>query len=113
MAVYTKITNDELTEFLSGYDIDQVVSYKGIEEGVENSNYLLRTLNQSYVLTIYEKRVAETDLPFFLKLMNYLAKESVPCPTPIHIVAKPVEKLFCSITFINVIMSLAPEHPKG
>ncbi|MDA0368535.1 MAG: homoserine kinase [Proteobacteria bacterium] len=84
MAVYTEITDDELAAFVSAYDIGRIVSFKGIAEGVENSNYLLQTDRANYILTIYEKRVAERDLPFFLGLMDHLADRSFPCPTPIH-----------------------------
>ncbi len=84
MAVYTEISDDELAAFVAGYDIGHVVSLKGIAEGVENSNYLLQTDRGQYILTIYEKRVAEKDLPFFLGLMDHLAGRTFPCPTPIH-----------------------------
>lgn len=84
MAVYTEISDDELTTFVAGYDIGHVVSFKGIAEGVENSNYLLQTDRANFILTIYEKRVAEKDLPFFLGLMDHLADRAFPCPTPIH-----------------------------
>ena len=84
MAVYTEITDDELTTFVSDYDIGRIVSLKGIAEGVENSNYMLQTDRTNYILTIYEKRVAEEDLPFFLGLMDHLAGRDFPCPTPIH-----------------------------
>ena len=84
MAVYTEISDDELTTFVAGYDIGHVVSFKGIAEGVENSNYLLQTDRANFILTIYEKRVAEKDLPFFLGLMDHLADRTFPCPTPIH-----------------------------
>ena len=66
MAVYTDVAADELAEFLKGYDIGELLSYKGIAEGVENSNFLLHTSKGSFILTLYEKRVAEDDLPFFL-----------------------------------------------
>ena len=66
MAVYTDVTADDLTEFLSRYEIGELRSYKGIAEGVENSNFLLHTSAGNFILTLYEKRVAERDLPFFL-----------------------------------------------
>lgn len=84
MAVYTEISDDELTAFVAAYDIGHAVSLKGIAEGVENSNYLLQTDRDQYILTIYEKRVSARDLPFFLGLMDHLAERSFPCPTPIH-----------------------------
>lgn len=84
MAVYTEVADDELAAFLSGYDLGRLLSYKGIAEGVENSNYLLQTESGNYILTLYEKRVRPEDLPFFLGLMDHLAQEGFPCPTPIH-----------------------------
>jgi homoserine kinase type II len=84
MAVYTEVDDDELAAFLGGYDIGRLVAYRGIAEGVENSNYLLETTAGRYILTLYEKRVAESDLPFFLGLMDHLAARDVACPTPIH-----------------------------
>ncbi len=84
MAVYTEVSNEELEALLADYDIGQVVSLKGIAEGVENSNYLLRTTADSFILTLYEKRVSPQDLPFFLGLMEHLAGEGIACPTPLH-----------------------------
>jgi len=84
MAVYTEVEDDDLTAFIAEYDIGAVVSYKGIAEGVENSNYLLQTERGPYILTLYEKRVDPKDLPFFLGLMDHLAEAGIPCPTPIH-----------------------------
>jgi homoserine kinase type II len=84
MAVYTDVTADDLTQFLAGYDIGELLSYKGIAEGVENSNFLLHTGAGSYILTLYEKRVAEDDLPFFLGLMEHLAARGIICPQPVH-----------------------------
>ncbi len=84
MAVYTDITDDELSAFLADYDVGQAVSFKGIAEGVENTNYLLQTDVDTYILTLYEKRVDPDDLPFFLGLMDHLAAQDFPCPSPIH-----------------------------
>jgi homoserine kinase type II len=84
MAVYTEIPDEDLKAFIAGYDIGEAVSCKGIAEGVENSNYLLRTESAAYILTIYEKRAAPADLPFFLDLMQHLAAQGVACPVPIH-----------------------------
>jgi homoserine kinase type II len=84
MAVYTEVTDGDLAAFLEQYDIGEAVSCKGIAEGVENSNYLLQTERGTFILTLYEKRVARDDLPFFLGLMDHLALRGIPCPTPIH-----------------------------
>ena len=82
MAVYTDVAAEELAEFLKSYDIGDLLSYKGIAEGVENSNFLLHTSRGSFILTLYEKRVAEDDLPYFLSLMAHLAERGVSCPQP-------------------------------
>jgi homoserine kinase type II len=83
MAVYTEVDDQALSAFLTLYDIGGLLSFKGIAEGVENSNYLLHTEAGSYILTLYEKRTNAADLPFFLGLMNHLADKGFPCPTPI------------------------------
>ncbi len=84
MAVYTEVTFEDLDAFISTYDIGAVVSFKGIAEGVENTNYMVETDKGRYFLTLYEKRVAESDLPFFLGLLEHLADNGFPCPVPIH-----------------------------
>jgi homoserine kinase type II len=83
MAVYTDVTAEQLAEFLAGYDLGELLSYKGIAEGVENSNFLVHTSTGNYILTLYEKRVAAKDLPFFLGLMQHLAGRGISCPLPI------------------------------
>lgn len=84
MAVYTDITEAELGAFLRDYEIGSLRSYKGIAEGTENSNFLLHTSEGSYILTLYEKRVEPEDLPFFLGLMEHLARRGVSCPLPVR-----------------------------
>jgi homoserine kinase type II len=84
MAVYTHVPAEEMDRFLARYGVGRLVSAKGIAEGVENSNYLLLTDRAPFILTLYEKRVRPEDLPFFLGLMEHLAKAGVPCPTPLH-----------------------------
>lgn len=84
MAVYTEVSDEELEAFVAGYDIGEVTSFKGIAEGVENSNYLLQTDRGQYILTLYEKRTKPEDLPFFLDLMEHLAARGLACPTPLH-----------------------------
>jgi homoserine kinase type II len=83
MAVYTDVAADELAEFLGNYEIGELLSYKGIAEGVENSNFLLHTSAGYFILTLYEKRVARGDLPFFLGLMTHLARHGINCPQPL------------------------------
>ncbi|MCP5366504.1 MAG: phosphotransferase, partial [Hyphomicrobiales bacterium] len=83
MAVYTEVSDEDLTAFVAEYDIGPVRSCKGIAEGIENSNYLLATGAGMYILTLYEKRVDPGDLPFFLGLMGHLAARGIPCPVPL------------------------------
>lgn len=83
MAVYTEVDDDALQAFIAEYDIGDLESYKGIAEGVENSNFLLTTSRGPYILTLYEKRVNPADLPFFLGLMEHLAGKGLACPTPV------------------------------
>jgi homoserine kinase type II len=84
MAVYTDVAADELADFLRTYEIGELLSYKGIAEGVENSNFLLHTAKGYFILTLYEKRVAKDDLPFFLGLMTHLASRGINCPQPVR-----------------------------
>ena len=84
MAVYTEVSDEDLRAFLSDYDLGQVLSFKGIAEGVENSNFLLRTSQNTFILTLYEKRVLPEHLPFFLGLMDHLAGQGIDCPTPLR-----------------------------
>ena len=83
MAVYTDITDQELSAFLEGYDLGLPLAFKGIAEGVENSNFLLETEQGRYILTVYERRVKAEDLPYFLNLMRWLADKGFPSATPI------------------------------
>ena len=83
MAVYTDVSAEELGQFLRGYDLGELLAYKGIAEGVENSNFLVHTSTGNYILTLYEKRVAAKDLPFFLALMGHLADRGITCPQPV------------------------------
>src|SRR6202166_1000847 len=83
MAVYTDVAAEELEAFLAGYDIGELLAYKGIAEGVENSNFLVHTSAGNFILTLYEKRVAAADLPFFLGLMEHLASRGITCPQPV------------------------------
>jgi homoserine kinase type II len=83
MAVYTEVSDEELVAFLQAYDLGPVLSFKGIAEGVENSNFMLHTQRGYYFLTLYEKRVREEDLPFFLGLMFHLSQRGITCPQPV------------------------------
>jgi homoserine kinase type II len=84
VAVYTDISDAELEAFLARYDLGAPISFKGIAEGVENSNFLMETDRGRYFLTIYERRVRAEDLPFFLGFMQHLARHGFPSATPIE-----------------------------
>ncbi|MGG5823690.1 homoserine kinase [Falsiroseomonas sp. HW251] len=83
MAVYTEVSDEALRAFLAEYDLGGLLAFRGIAEGVENSNYALRTGRGDFVLTLYEKRVDPTELPYFLGLMEHLARGGLACPTPV------------------------------
>jgi homoserine kinase type II len=83
MAVYTDVSAEDLADFLADYDLGELLSYKGIAEGVENSNFLVHTTAGYFILTLYEKRVAPEDIPFFLALMGHLAARGLTCPQPV------------------------------
>jgi homoserine kinase type II len=84
VAVYTDVTDDALAEFLGDYEIGRMVAFRGIAEGVENSNFSLRTTAGDFILTLYEKRVDPAELPWFLGLMEHLAARGVVCPLPVR-----------------------------
>ncbi|RYC32605.1 homoserine kinase [Lichenibacterium minor] len=84
MAVYTDVSDAELSAFLDRYDMGALLSCKGIAEGVENSNYFVHTEGGNFILTLYEKRVSADDLPFFIGLMDHLASRGLNCPRPVR-----------------------------
>src|SRR5579863_9305837 len=84
MAVYTDVSFEELESFLAAYDLGEPHVFKGIAEGVSNSNYFLQTDNGVFILTLYEMRVDARDLPFYLGLMEHLSRRGVRCPVPVH-----------------------------
>ncbi len=117
MAVYTEVSGEDIAAFLTEYDIGALASFKGIAEGVENSNYLLLTDRAPFIVTLYEKRVARDDLPFFLGLMEHLATRGVRCPTPIRGRDGAALRELCGrpaaiISFLNGVWPrrIAPEH---
>jgi len=106
MAVYTDISDAELESFLAGYDIGEALAFKGIAEGVENSNFLLETEAGRFLLTIYERRVRRDDLPFFLGFMQHLAAHGFPSATPVpdrqgRILGELRGKPAAIVTFLN------------
>src|SRR5581483_55643 len=106
MAVYTDVTAEDLAAFLAGYDIGELLAYKGIAEGVENSNFLVHTGGGNFILTLYEKRVAAKDLPFFLALMEHLHSRGITCPQPVknrngEVLGKIAGRPAAIITFLD------------
>lgn len=118
MAVYTKVSAEEISEFLTRYDVGTLVSSKGIAEGVENSNYLIETTNDRFILTLYEKRVNPDDLPFFIELLDHLAAKN--CPVPPMIADKAGQQIqnlagrsACLITFLPGVSVSTPTRQQA
>lgn len=84
MAVYTEVTDDDLARLIQGYGLGELMSYKGIAEGVENTNYVVHTTAGTFILTLYERRVDTADLPFFLGLLEHLNQRGLSCPLPVR-----------------------------
>jgi homoserine kinase type II len=84
MAVYTEVTDDDLAPLIAQYGLGELLSYKGIAEGVENTNFLVNTTTGTFILTLYERRVNPADLPFFLGLLEHLNKRGISCPQPVR-----------------------------
>ena len=82
MAIYTKISSKDILLIEKNYDIGKVINFKGIKKGIENTNYLLKTKDKKFILTLFEKRVQKKDLPFFMNLMDKLSKYKINCPKP-------------------------------
>jgi homoserine kinase type II len=106
LAVYTEVPDDELAAFVAGYDIGPLLAAKGIAEGVENSNFMLHTGRGFFILTLYEKRVKEEDLPFFIGLMQHLAGAGLTCPQPIRsragtALGRLANRAACIVTFLD------------
>ena len=106
MAIYTKFSEEDIKSILSNYSIGELEKFEGIQEGIENTNYLLIIDKKKYILTIYEKRVKEEDLPFFSELMSSLNKSGFKCPIPIlnknnHSISKFKNKKLMIVSFLE------------
>ena len=106
MAVYTKINKKILTYINSKFRSKKFISFKGIKQGIENTNYLLRTKNEKFILTIFEKRVSQDEIPFFLNLMNQLNYSEINCPKPLrnnqgNYLFKLKNKRACIVSFLE------------
>ena len=82
MAVYTKINNKDVSNINRKFNIEKILKFKGIKQGIENTNYLLRSKNKKFILTLFEKRVSKKEIPFFMKLMDKLHDKKINCPKP-------------------------------
>ena len=106
MAVYTKINNNDISYINSKFKIDKIIGFKGIKQGIENTNYLLRSKNNKFILTIFEKRVSKKEIPFFMKLMDQLNTNKINCPKPIkskngNYLIKIKNKTACVVSFLD------------
>ena len=106
MAVYTKLSANELKEFFSRYNLGKLLNYKEIKEGIENTNYFIQTEKGKFILTLYEKRVDEKDLPFFIGLMKNLFDKKFPSPQPIinkngNYISEVSNKKAAVVSFLN------------
>ncbi|HEY5288819.1 MAG TPA: homoserine kinase [Caulobacteraceae bacterium] len=113
MAVYTEVSDAELEVFLGGYPLGRPLSFKGVAEGVENSNYVLETETGRYILTLYERRAKAEDLPFFMALMEWLAGRGYPCARPIADKSGRVLNRLCGrpTAIVTFLTGLAPRRP--
>ena len=84
MAVYTKIDKNDFRLINNKFDIEKIINFQGIKQGIENTNYLLKSKNKKFILTIFEKRVSEKEVPFFMKLMDNLNSSRIDCPNPLR-----------------------------
>jgi homoserine kinase type II len=106
MAVYTKINNKNVSLLSKKFNLGKIIKFQGIKQGIENTNYLLKTNNKKYILTIFEKRVKRRDLPFFMKLMDSLNRQKINCPKPLKdkngkYLALIKNKTACIVTFLE------------
>ena len=106
MAVYTKIDKGEIDKINSKFNIEKIITYQGIKKGIENTNYLLKSNNNKFILTIFEKRVLNKEIPFFMKLMDNLNKSKISCPKPLKskdggYLIKLKNKTACIVSFLD------------
>ena len=106
MAVYTKINKKDLLNINRNFINKKFISFKGIKQGIENTNYLIRSKKEKFILTIFEKRVAKKEIPFFMKLMDQLNGLKINCPKPLknkkgNYLFKLKNKTACIVSFLN------------
>ena len=106
MAVYTKINKENLSDINRRFKSKKFISFKGIKQGIENTNYLIKTKNERFILTIFEKRVLQKEIPFFMKLMDQLNNLNFYCPKPLKnskgsYIFKLKNKTACIVSFLR------------
>ena len=106
MAVYTKINQKDISYINKKFEVERIINFKGIKQGIENTNYLLRSKNKKFILTIFEKRVSRREIPFFMKLMDQLNSANINCPRPLKnkkgsFLIKIKNKTACIVSFLN------------
>jgi len=106
MAVYTKINKKDISIINNKFDIEKIISFQGIKKGIENTNYLLKSKNKKFILTIFEKRVSNKEIPFFMKLMDELNHSNISCPKPLknnngNYLIKLKSKTACIVSFLE------------
>ena len=106
MAVYTKINKKEVLHINKKFKVDKIISFKGIKQGIENTNYLLKSRNKKFILTIFEKRVSQKEIPFFMKLMDQLNNFNINCPKPFkdnkgNYLIRIKNKTACIVSFLH------------
>jgi len=106
MAVYTKINKEDISIINNKFDIEKIISFHGIKKGIENTNYLLKSKNKKFILTIFEKRVSNKEIPFFMKLMDQLNNSKINCPKPLKnnnrsYLIKLKNKTACIVSFLE------------
>ena len=106
MAVYTKISKKDISLINKKFNVENFKSFKGIKQGIENTNYLLKSKNNKFILTIFEKRVLKKEIPFFMKLMDQLSSLNIICPKPLknkngHFLIKLKNKTACIVSFLT------------
>ena len=106
MAVYTKINQKQINTINENFNIEKIIGFKGIKQGIENTNYLLKSIKKKYILTIFEKRVLQKEIPFFMKLMDNLNSSQINCPKPLKTknnkyLIKLKNKTACIVSFLE------------
>ena len=106
MAVYTKINKKNISYINKKFEIEKIIDFKGIKQGIENTNYLLRSKNKKFILTIFEKRVVRKEIPFFINLMDELNNSKINCPKPLKnkngkYLIKINNKIACIVSFLK------------